>query len=189
MERKMTCAFTGHRPSNFRYGYDEQHPNCVKLKLIMAAQIAALIDNGVTTFLSGMALGADTWGAEIVLALKRQRPDIRLIAVLPCETQANKWSVEQRERYFNILAECDDVTYISRHYTNDCMFRRNRWLVDHASFVLAVFNGEPKGGTAYTVNYAYQEKRAVILIHPDTGKITPYTVTVSGETVQSEGNS
>ena len=179
MENTLTCAFTGHRPSSFHFGYDEQHADCVKLKLIMASQIAALIDNGVKTFLTGMALGTDIWGAEIVLALKEQRPDLRLIAVLPCETQANKWSVEQRERYFNILPKCDDVVYISRHYTKDCMYRRNRWLIDHSSFVLAVYNGTPKGGTAYTVNYAYAKKRAVILIHPDTGKVTPYTINVS----------
>jgi uncharacterized phage-like protein YoqJ len=57
MENTLTCAFTGHRPSSFHFGYDEQHPDCVKLKLIMASQIAALIDNGVKTFLTGMALG------------------------------------------------------------------------------------------------------------------------------------
>lgn len=177
--QKLACAFTGHRPGNFHFGYDEQHPDCIKLKLIMASQITALIDNGVSTFLTGMALGVDIFGAEIVLAFKQQSPDIKLIAALPCETQANKWSVEQRERYFNILAKCDDVVYISRHYTKDCMYRRNSWLVDHANFVLAVYNGIVKGGTAYTVGYAYEKKRAVILINPDTGEVTPYTVMVS----------
>ena len=179
MERELTCAFTGHRPSNFSFGYDEEHPDCTKLKLVMAAQIASLIANGVTTFLTGMALGVDMWGAEIVLALKSQRPDLRLIAVLPCETQADKWSPQQRERYFNILAASDETVYVSRHYTRDCMFKRNRWLIDHASFVLAVYNGGQKGDTAYTVHYAYQQKRAVIVIDPDTGSVLPYTIVVS----------
>jgi len=179
MKQIMTCAFTGHRPNSFHFGYNEKHPDCKKLKLNIASQITTIMDNGVSTFLTGMALGVDIWGAEIVLALKQQRPDLRLIAVLPCETQANKWSVELRERYFNILAECDDVVYISRHYTKDCMLKRNRWLIDHANFVLAVYNGKPWGGTAYTVNYAYKKKRAVILIHPDTGEVTPYTTTAS----------
>ncbi|MGI6182049.1 MAG: DUF1273 domain-containing protein [Agathobaculum sp.] len=58
------------------------------------------------------------------------------------------------------------------------MFRRNRWLIDHASFVLAVYNGSPKGGTAYTVNYARQKNRAVITINPDTLSIMPYTIVV-----------
>ena len=142
----LTCAFTGHRPSSYKFGYDEEHPDCCKLKALMTLQIVSLIENGVTTFLSGMALGADIWGAEIVLACKKKCPqkNIRLIAALPCESQADRWSVEQRERYFNILAECDETVYISRHYTRDCMFRRNRWLIDHANSVLAVYNGSSK---------------------------------------------
>ncbi|SFP81078.1 Uncharacterized SPBc2 prophage-derived protein YoqJ [Oscillibacter sp. PC13] len=179
----LTCAFTGHRPSSYKFGYDEEHPDCCKLKALMTLQIVSLIENGVTTFLSGMALGADIWGAEIVLACKKKYPqkNIRLIAALPCESQADRWSVEQRERYFNILEECDETVYLSRHYTRDCMFRRNRWLIDHANFVLAVYNGSAKGGTAYTVNYAHEKKRAVIIIDPDTLRVLPYTIRVNND--------
>lgn len=175
----LTCAFTGHRPSSYQFGYDEEHPDCAAIKILMTTQLGALIGNGVRTFLSGMAAGADLWGAELVLRFKKEYPDIRLIAVIPCESQADKWSAELRERYFNILAECDETVYISRHYTKDCMFRRNRWLIDHANFVLAVYNGSSKGGTAYTVNYARQKNRAVITINPDTLSIMPYTIVMN----------
>lgn len=178
MTGMITCAFTGHRPSSYRFGYDEEHPDCEKIKFLMTTQIAALIDNGVRTFLTGMALGADIWGAELVLRFKKEYRDIKLIAVLPCETQADRWSVEQRERYFNILAECDNTVYISRHYTKDCMFRRNRWLVDHANFVIAVYNGTQNGGTAYTVQYAASKCRALITINPDTFEVMPYTIVI-----------
>lgn len=176
MADSLSCAFTGHRPSSYSFGYDEEHPDCGKIKTLMTVQVVTLIENGVTTFLSGMALGVDIWGAEIVLVCKKRYPGIRLIAALPCETQADRWSVEQRERYFNILAECDDTVYISRHYTRDCMFRRNRWLIDHANFVLAVYNGSPKGGTAYTVQYAVSKHRALITINPDTFEVMPFTI-------------
>ena len=59
------------------------------------------------------------------------------------------------------------------------MFRRNRWLIDHANFVLAVYNGSAKGGTAYTVNYAHEKKRAVIIIDPDTLRVLPYTINLN----------
>lgn len=59
------------------------------------------------------------------------------------------------------------------------MFRRNRWLIDHANFVLAVYNGSSKGGTAYTINYAYEKKRAVIIIDPDTLRVLPYTINLN----------
>lgn len=56
------------------------------------------------------------------------------------------------------------------------MQKRDHWLVDLASFVIAVYNGSQKGGTAYTVNYARQKKQMVILIDPDTCRVTPYKV-------------
>lgn len=165
---EKSCAFTGHRPSRFAFGFDEEDEKCLRLKLAMEAQIVRMADAGITTFYTGMALGTDQWAAQIVLRRKLDFPSIQLIAVLPCETQANKWSPEQREQYFNTLAKCDDVITLNTHYTPSCMFERNRWLVDHAGFLLAVYDGGTKGGTAYTVGYARQKRRDIIAIHPDT---------------------
>ena len=39
----LTCAFTGHRPSSYKFGYDEEHPDCCKLKALMTLQIVSLI--------------------------------------------------------------------------------------------------------------------------------------------------
>lgn len=167
MSIEMACAFTGHRPVRFSFGYDEEDEKCLRLKLVLARQISALIEGGVSLFYTGMALGTDQWCAGIVLDMKRQYPNVRLTAVLPCETQANKWSPEQRERYFNTLAECDDVITLNARYTPGCMLERNRYMVDHAHYLLAVYDGGGKGGTAYTVRYAREKKREIIVIRPD----------------------
>jgi uncharacterized phage-like protein YoqJ len=164
----VACAFAGHRPVKFSFGYNEGDERCKALKLVIAQQTMLLIKSGVSTFFTGMALGVDTWGAEIILEFKKQRPDLQLIAVLPCEEQANKWSPEQRERYFNLLPECDDVITLNGHYTPECMLERNRFMVDHAEYLLAVYDGGGKGGTAYTVHYAQEKKREIITIRPDT---------------------
>ena len=92
------CAFTGHRPSRFSFGYNEADERCLKLKALMRIQIVTLAGEDVTDFYTGMALGVDQWAAEIVLDIKKARPSVRLIAVRPCETQADSWSAEQRER-------------------------------------------------------------------------------------------
>lgn len=161
------CAFTGHRPQRFIFGFDEEHPYCITMKELLEQEIRRMIDVGVTTFYSGMALGIDIWAAEIVLRLKTDYPDTRLIAVLPHEEQANKWSVEHRERYFNTLSECDDVITLQTHYTSDCMHKRNRYLIDHAKYLIAVYDGNEKGGTAYTVKYAQEQNREITVIQPD----------------------
>ena len=68
-----------------------------------------------------------------------------LESAIPCETQAIKWSVASRERYYNIAAKCDKETMLQREYTPDCMDKRNRYMVDHADYILAVWNGCPSG--------------------------------------------
>ncbi len=50
-----TCAFTGHRPQNLPWQFNENDKNCLKLKQILNQQISQLAKNGFTDFLSGMA--------------------------------------------------------------------------------------------------------------------------------------
>ena len=160
------CAFTGHRPRKFPWGYDEMDARCVALKKSLAEQIVKLVEAGYTDFFSGMAEGVDTWAALAVLALKKENPALKLRCVLPCEGQADRWSASAREIYFSILEQADDIVYVSREYNKDCMLKRNRYLVDHAACLLAVYNGERRGGTAMTVRYARRLGREIIILVP-----------------------
>lgn len=89
---KIICAFTGHRPGRFPWGYDETNQECIALKEILTGEIMRLADIGVTNFLSGMAEGVDVWASTIVLALREKVPKIKLHCILPCKTQADNWS-------------------------------------------------------------------------------------------------
>ncbi len=160
------CAFTGHRPRKFPWGYNEADGRCVTLKETLAKEIAKLVDAGYTDFLSGMAEGTDAWAALAVLALKKENPALRLHCILPCEGQADEWSASARERYFSILEQADEVVYVSREYHDGCMLKRNRYLVDHAACLLAVYNGEWRGGTAMTVRYAQKLGREITILNP-----------------------
>ena len=48
------------------------------------------------------------------------------------------------------------------------MLDRNRFLVDHAAALLAIYNGERRGGTAATMRYAQKMGREIIVIDPLT---------------------
>ena len=160
------CAFTGHRPRKFPWGDNETDARCIALKKALAEEIAKLVDAGYTDFLSGMAEGTDAWAALAVLALKKENPALKLHCVLPCEGQADGWSASARERYFSILEQADEVVYVSREYHDGCMLKRNRYLVDHAACLLAVYNGEWRGGTAMTVRYAQKLGREITILNP-----------------------
>lgn len=163
---EITCAFTGHRPRSFPWKGDETAPGCALLKKTLAEQIKLLADRGVTDWLSGMAQGVDLWAAEIVLDLKEKNPALRLHCILPCEGQERKWPASERERYHSILRQADEVIYVNREYHDDCMLERNRYLVDHSSVLLAVYNGTHRSGTGMTVRYAKRLGREVIVIDP-----------------------
>ena len=132
----------------------------------LSAQITALAERGVTEFLSGMALGVDLWSAQIVLGLQEKYPTIRLHCILPCEGQEIKWADSAQEQYRSILRRSSDVVYVSRKYTQNCMLERNRYLVDHASILVAVCNGTQRSGTGATVRYAQKQGREIFIIDP-----------------------
>lgn len=165
------CAFTGHRPKSFPWKYNEAAPDCVLLKEVLAEQIKALADRGVTDWLSGMAQGVDLWCAQIVLDLRKVNPALKLHCVLPCEGQESKWSASAQERYRSILAQANEVVYVEQGYSRDCMLKRNRYLVDHSSFLLAVYNGAWRSGTGATIRYAQQLGRNIYILNPITRKV------------------
>lgn len=140
----------------------------MELKAVLTEQIEKLAAVGVTDFYSGMALGVDTWAAISVLALRERNPAVRLHCVLPCEGQEVKWTIPAQTRYKYILSEADSVNYVSRFYHRKCMLERNQRLIDSAARLIAVYNGEKRGGTAATVRYAQKAGREVIYINPET---------------------
>lgn len=171
---KIACAFTGHRPKSFPWRYDESDPDCVLLKEVLAEQIKALADRGVTDFLSGMAQGTDLWCSEIVLDLQKKNLALKLHCVLPCKGQESKWTASAQERYRSILAQANEVIYVEQKYSRGCMLKRNRYLVDHSSILLAVYNGTWRSSTGATVRYAQKLKREIIIIDPVTRTLSKF---------------
>lgn len=163
-----SCAFTGHRPHKFPWRYNEADERCVALKASLGEQIKALIEAGITDFYSGGADGVDCWAALIVLELRKKNPALRLHCILPHEGQADKWSDSAQERYHSILSQADTVEYVSREYYDGCMLDRNHRLVEAAGMLLAVYNGERRGGTAATVRYARKLGRRITILNPTT---------------------
>ncbi len=135
----------------------------VNLLLVFWRQLAK---NGFTDFLSGMALGSDTWAAEAVLNLRKKKPALKLHCILPCKTQAEKWPVSEQERYQKILAQADSIFFTSRNYHPNCMLERNRFMVEKARLLLAVYNGQPHSGTAAAVRHAQRLGCDIIIINP-----------------------
>lgn len=165
----MKLAFTGHRPESLPFGEHELSAACVAVKAMMLTEIMDRAAKGCDTYFVGCARGGDILFAEQVLLVKAtEYPAIRLISVVPHEGQANGWSEAWRDRYFRILELSSEVITLSLRYTRDCYLARNRYMVDHADALLALYNGISTGGTAYTVRYARQNNKEAVVIDPNT---------------------
>ena len=159
------CAFTGYRPQKMPFGFDEADPRCVDFKSRLRATIEELIGQRYAHFISGGAMGMDTFAAEIVLELKEQYPWIILEMISPFDGQADKWSEEYKARHDRLFREADIITATGHEYTKGCMFRRNRYMVTNADLLVAAYDGK-EGGTAMTVDYAKKAGIQVALIRP-----------------------
>lgn len=146
----MKIAITGHRPGKL-YGYSFSDPQYTILKEKFKS---ILKKYDATTAYTGMALGTDTVFANAVLDLKKEGLNIRLVSVLPCANQDKKWSQKDQKRYQEILQAADEVVQLSEEeYCPELMRIRNRWLVDHADMLIAVWDGS-NSGTSNCIQYA-----------------------------------
>lgn len=138
--------------------------DCICVKETLRAQIETMIRIfDVSHFLSGMDLGAQQWGAELVLALKAKYPGITLEVVLPYEEQAADWTEEQRDRYFTIIAHCDKETLLQRKMTPDCLRRRDTYMLDQSSYVIAISSTRQEE-MSNPITYARKHGKTIIAI-------------------------
>ena len=149
--KEKTLAVTGHRKLT-------PDLDIYRLEEIFLSQI----ENGVDTFLIGMAVGFDAICFQILEKI-RDSKDIKLIACIPCENQSKLFTIDQKIEYERQLKSANQKIFISKEYTPYCMMKRNTFMVDNAS-KLVCFLRENKGGTFNTVKYAEKQNIEIIKV-------------------------
>lgn len=161
-----TVAFTGYRLEKLPFGEDKSNSQYGAFIDKLKEVLVDLISKGYTNFISGMAIGFDTWAAETVLTLKEFYPNISLEAAIPFPEQDRKWSSVDQARRQAILSQADNSTTVCEHYHKGCFFMRNEYMVDKATVIVCCFDGQ-KGGTAQTIAYAKRKDKVIIQINPN----------------------
>ncbi|MDF2838965.1 MAG: hypothetical protein K0S60_668 [Evtepia sp.] len=163
MERERSCCFTGHRPEKLPWGNREEDPQCVILKARIASELEQAYEKGFRNFISGMARGTDLYFCEAALSLRECHPDITVEAAIPFMGQADRWLPQDRNRYRALIERCNYETVIQHCYTPGCLQRRNRYMVERSSLIIAAYHGKG-GGTLYTLTYAMQRNVDVVIL-------------------------
>ena len=112
-----------------------------------------------------------------ILAYLKEQPgyqDIELIVALPFEGHDSKWDAMSKQRLQIIIHNATKCIVIGQSGTTSDYKKRNYYMVDHADFLLAVYDNNRKlrSGTGQTVNYALKQNLRIIFLHPDTAEIS-----------------
>lgn len=135
-------AATGHRPEAIG-GYG-------KVPLLVEFAIRILQRLAPGKVILGMALGWDT-----AIAMGCIRLDIPFVAAVPFKGQESIWPKESQRTYHNVLECASEVVIVCKGgFDSWKLRRRNEWMVDHATSLLALYNGGKSGGTYNCVKYA-----------------------------------
>lgn len=136
-------AATGHRPEKLG-GHGAQTD--ARLRRLAAWFFAT---NRPDKVISGMALGWDMAWAEAAIEAR-----IPVIAAVPFGGQESRWPAVSQDRFWRILTQSEETVIVCEgSYAAWKMQKRNQWMVDKASHLIALWDGT-SGGTANCVGYA-----------------------------------
>jgi uncharacterized phage-like protein YoqJ len=155
----MIVAFTGHRPDEIG-GYEL--PNLTYIHVCQQIE-KTLKELKPEKVISGMALGVDQWAAHIAYRL-----NIPFVAAMPFVGQDSVWNEESKKVFQALLKKASEQVIVSEGgYTAAKMQIRNEYMVDHCDVLVAVYNGDPTGGTANCVKYAQGIGKKIVYIDPN----------------------
>jgi len=124
----------------------------VRDRAVIRATMRALVaDAEVAEIWFGGALGADTTALEAALEFRRgARP--RLIVVLPDTLAAQPRETRDASERADERIELGHPIRAEDRWR--AYHERNRYLVEHATQLIAFWNGEPRSGTSATIGLA-----------------------------------
>ena len=112
--------------------------------------------------ITGMSMGLDIWAGEIVVNLRETDPRLHLIAAVPWPGFSARWNAEWKTRYEKLIKRADLVKHISQTYDPSVFTKRNFWMVEHCTRVIAFYNGSD-GGTKEMIEYAKERDIDVVV--------------------------
>lgn len=158
----MILAVTGHRPPRlFEKINEHEKYNNINFNTLVSFTLSEIKKlNNVEKIITGMSLGFDQAVAQSAIDL-----NIPFVAAIPFIGMESRWTKSSQDYFFKLLKHAVELSIISRgSYSNSKFLKRDRWMVDHADTVLALYDERFSGGTAYTVNYAKQNNKTIINI-------------------------
>lgn len=137
-KQPVIVGVTGHRKLN--HSKD-------KVKEVVREKLHQLQADAVVT---GMALGFDMLVAEVCV-----EEGIPFIAAVPCRGQTKRWPPHEKSRWIGLMEQAYKHKVVTPgEFQIWKLLERNKWIVKRSNFLLAYWDGHPKGGTYHCVTHA-----------------------------------
>ena len=157
----MKLMITGHRPAKLG-GYGNNPIRQTVCEWMQFTLFKCKNKWPDVEIISGMALGVDQWWAE-----QAYRLNIPVNAYLPFANQDIRWPEASRKHWKSLLSKAKTITIVSEgNYSPAKMQIRNEAMVDNADYCLAVWNGEPSGGTWNCIRYIRDKEKPLYILNP-----------------------
>lgn len=147
----MIIAVTGHR--------EEKILEPLEVKMFFRREFERFRPEFV---IQGLANGVDLWAGMVAIAM-----NIPVISAKPWTTHKPRNS--DRDLYEMVEQASKEVIVVTKSdsYPGPWVYKkRNEWMVDRADRVLAVWDGQPQGGTFNCYNYAHRRCVPVTRYNP-----------------------
>lgn len=178
-------CISGHRPEKFGFYPPDAAMLTKRLKSMLYLEMKDCLDGGYRTFIAGGSKGVDLWAAEIVIGWKNEGLPVSLITVLPYRSYGKSYTGLDIYHFNRTLENSDEVEYVGEEYTKSCMFRRNEFMVDCSSRLIAVVK-DYKSGTGQTIRYAGRKGIDIRLI--DINENAPLLSPLEGQYMITDGD-
>nr|WP_312579630.1 SLOG family protein [Sedimentibacter sp.] len=157
MQLKTCCVISDYLENQYldNHYYIELKSKLKERFLYMVVQLHVL------HFMSGVNIGVEQCAVEALLELKKEYHNIIIECVLPYETLSSNWTELQRDRYFSIMKKIDKETLLQCHYTNDCIVKRNKYMVDKSKFIIKIHDNNEKSGIDNLISRTKNTKKII----------------------------
>ena len=137
--RLRRCCLLGPPPEWLKRPEDD-------IRVDLENSVMEAVREGLSTFVCSLDRGVGIWGAEIVISLKEQFPDmgLRLVACIPYPGFEEEWDASWQDRYRVLLSLSEYVRVLSPFPSAAARRIRNEWAVTHSARVIAVCAGDDR---------------------------------------------
>lgn len=94
--------------------YDQKHKGIPLIKRAIEAKLQPLAEEGLEWVVTPGGYGTDLWACEVVIALKRRYPRLKLSILTAYTNPEANWKDEKKQYYHDILRHVDYYASVSK---------------------------------------------------------------------------